>query len=460
MKVAATYVRASTEMQVYSTLNQTRALEDYALRHDLVILHAYKDEGRSGLDLEGRPGLLRLLQDVLQARPDFQVLLVYDVSRWGRFQDIDESAHYEYLCRRAGVELVYVAEPFTNDGTAIAHLLKAVKRTMAAEYSRELSEKVRHALRNMANLGYTLSAAPYGLRRLLLDPNGKVKGVLEHGERKSIHTDRVILTPGPPDEIRVVRRIFHRYVYRGLGFKEIASDLNEKGHRTAGGKLWDHARVRQILEREQYIGTTVYGQTSVHLGKRCNEPKAAWIRVEGTHEPIVPKRTFLRAQKRMESGRWARTDAHFLLPLKALYEREGFLSPALINAEPGMPCSRAYAWRFRRITNAYRQVGYTSPYEEWGRWSRARTAEPDRDGLLAKLKELLDREGYLSEPLIRKTTSMPSFRAYQWAFGSLANAYALIGYKPAPTRALKGRRSRESQEQADQKRRLISLRSL
>jgi hypothetical protein len=30
----------------------------------------------------------------------FDVILVYDVSRWGRFQDADESAYYEYLCKR------------------------------------------------------------------------------------------------------------------------------------------------------------------------------------------------------------------------------------------------------------------------------------------------------------------------------------------------------------------------
>ncbi|MEO6246527.1 MAG: hypothetical protein ABIQ12_13930 [Opitutaceae bacterium] len=27
----------------------------------------------------------------------------YDVSRWGRFQDADESGYYEYICKRAGI---------------------------------------------------------------------------------------------------------------------------------------------------------------------------------------------------------------------------------------------------------------------------------------------------------------------------------------------------------------------
>lgn len=41
---------------------------------------------------------------------------VYDVSRGGRFQDTDESAHYEFLCRRAEIAVPYCAEQFENDG--------------------------------------------------------------------------------------------------------------------------------------------------------------------------------------------------------------------------------------------------------------------------------------------------------------------------------------------------------
>jgi DNA invertase Pin-like site-specific DNA recombinase len=61
-------------------------------------------------------------------------VLVYDVSRWGRFQDSDESAYYEYRCRRAKIAVHYCAEPFPNDGSVTAALLKALKRAMAAEY--------------------------------------------------------------------------------------------------------------------------------------------------------------------------------------------------------------------------------------------------------------------------------------------------------------------------------------
>ncbi|HHW4679386.1 MAG TPA: recombinase family protein [Xylella sp.] len=80
--------------------------------------------------------------DRVYAKADFQIILVYDVSRWGRFQDSDESAYYEYICRRAGIQVAYCAEQFENDGSPVSTIVKGVKRAMAGEYSRELSVKV------------------------------------------------------------------------------------------------------------------------------------------------------------------------------------------------------------------------------------------------------------------------------------------------------------------------------
>jgi DNA invertase Pin-like site-specific DNA recombinase len=95
---AAQYVRMSTDHQKYSTQNQEDAIADYAARHNLTIVRTYADEGRSGLRIGDRQALKDLLSDVLLGRADFDRILVYDVSRWGRFQDADESAHYEFIC--------------------------------------------------------------------------------------------------------------------------------------------------------------------------------------------------------------------------------------------------------------------------------------------------------------------------------------------------------------------------
>ncbi len=100
---AVEYVRMSTEHQRYSTENQSDVIGQYAAKRGIEIVRTYAEAGKSGLRLEGRDALKRLIDDVQHGRADFTTILVYDVSRWGRFQDCDESAYYEFLCRRSGV---------------------------------------------------------------------------------------------------------------------------------------------------------------------------------------------------------------------------------------------------------------------------------------------------------------------------------------------------------------------
>ncbi len=101
---AAQYVRMSTEHQQYSTQNQAQIIRDYAEQRGIEIVKTYADDGKSGLVIGGRAALQKMIADVEAGTAGFNVILVYDVSRWGRFQDADESAYYEYLCKRAGIQ--------------------------------------------------------------------------------------------------------------------------------------------------------------------------------------------------------------------------------------------------------------------------------------------------------------------------------------------------------------------
>ena len=153
---AAQYVRMSTEHQQYSTENQEDCVRQYAARRGIEIVRTYADEGKSGLSLDGRDALKRLLSDVQNRTAEFSLILVYDVSRWGRFQDADEAAHNEFICRRAGLDVQYCAEPFENDGSFGSDIQKMLKRKMAGEYSRELSVKVFAGQCRLIEHGYRL----------------------------------------------------------------------------------------------------------------------------------------------------------------------------------------------------------------------------------------------------------------------------------------------------------------
>jgi DNA invertase Pin-like site-specific DNA recombinase len=108
----------------YSPENQLDIIRQYAADHNMEIVQVYSDHGRSGLNIAGRDGLNRLMADVENKLVNFTSLLVYDVSRWGRFQDVDESAYYEYVLKRAGIHVHYCAERFENDGSMSSSVLK------------------------------------------------------------------------------------------------------------------------------------------------------------------------------------------------------------------------------------------------------------------------------------------------------------------------------------------------
>src|SRR6202142_678827 len=173
---AAQYVRMSDESQQYSIDNQKAAIHEYAAGHGFAIVKTYADLGKSGVVAKHRTGLNELLRDVVNGEARFAAILVYDVSRWGRFPNNDEAAHYEFLCSNSGIPLHYCAEPFANDGTASSSILKALKRSMAAEFSRELGEKVFRGKTRIVQLGFWVGGAPgYGYRRLMVSAEGKPK---------------------------------------------------------------------------------------------------------------------------------------------------------------------------------------------------------------------------------------------------------------------------------------------
>jgi DNA invertase Pin-like site-specific DNA recombinase len=357
---AAQYVRMSTEHQQYSTENQSDAIRLYAERRGIEIVRTYADEGRSGLRLAGREALTRLIADVESGAADFAAILVYDVSRWGRFQDADESAYYEQICKRAGISVHYCAEQFENDGSPVSTIIKGVKRAMAGEYSRELSVKVFAGQCRLIEHGFRQGgSAGFGLRRQLIDQANVTKGQLSRGEHKSIQTDRVVLVPGPAEEVATVRWMYQLFVESARSEQEIAAALNERGIKTDLGRPWTRGTVHQILINEKYVGHNVWNRISFKLKHRRvrNEPNR-WIRADGAFPAIVDQAIFDAAQTIIQARAQRLTNAEMLEALGALFKREGQLSGIIIDEAEGLPSSSAYRSRFGSLLRAYSLVGF------------------------------------------------------------------------------------------------------
>jgi DNA invertase Pin-like site-specific DNA recombinase len=358
---AAEYVRMSTEHQQYSTENQKQIIQEYAGSREITIVRTYADSGKSGLRIDGRDGLKQLIHDVQNGLANFSVILVYDVSRWGRFQDADESAYYEYLCKRANISVHYCAEQFENDGSPISTIVKGVKRAMAGEYSRELSAKVFVGQCRLIELGFRQGGAPgFGLRRMLCDVSGEQKGILERGEQKSIQTDRVILVPGPQEEVEVVQWIYRAFVEDNLVESKLAKMLNDRQIKTDLGRGWTRGTIHQVLTGEKYAGNNIYNRISFKLKKKriINAP-SMWIRGNAKFEPIVSADLFARVQQIIRERTHKYSDAELLGQLRSLLDRKGHLSGLVIDEEEGMASSSIYRRRFKSLIRAYKLISYT-----------------------------------------------------------------------------------------------------
>ncbi|TPJ31480.1 recombinase family protein [Mesorhizobium sp. B2-7-2] len=362
---AAQYLRMSREHQTYSIDNQKDAIRNYADIMGYDIVATYEDAGRSGLKLGGRPGLQRLLADVESGRADFETIVVYDVSRWGRFQNIDESASYEYRCHMAGVRIEFCAEQFLNDGSIGSDVLKAIKRSMAAEHSRMLSQKTFIGQARLIRLGFRQGGKPgLGLRRQIIDHSGRPKLILSEHEQKSVHTDRTILVPGPAEEVATVRWIFRQFVKTHMTELEMARLLNKRGVLTDLGRPWKRETARSVLTNEKYVGTNVWNRRSRKLkAKAVSNPPEQWVRAEGAFEPIVDRRLFDRAQaihRKLYSHLRVSND-EVLAALKKVLARHGALSSSIIDAAPDCPKASLYHHRFGSLLKAYELIGYQPP---------------------------------------------------------------------------------------------------
>jgi hypothetical protein len=255
---------------------------------------------------------------------------------------------------------LYCAEEFENDGSLLSTIVKNIKRAMAGEYSRELSTKVFAGQTRLVSMGFRQGGPPgYGLRRELIDETGRSKGLLSHGQRKCLQTDRVILKPGPAEEQELVRRIFREFVVERKCESRIARELKKEGVTNQYGRPWTSWTIRYLLRNECYIGQNVYNRMTMRLGQKGRpNPPDLWVRSQAAFEPIVEPAVFLQAQKVISRRRLVLSDDEMLGRLRALLEEKGELTARLIDRAYDLPCNTVYCDRFGSLRNAYTRIGY------------------------------------------------------------------------------------------------------
>ncbi len=304
IKAVAYYRHSAEDKQENSVSIQREQVERFAERENIQILEHFKDEGISGLTAN-RPGFQEMFSQWVTNHSAEQIdyILVYDASRFGRFQEMSEVWHWLGLCSKRDIKLASVTRGLPrNETSAIDSFIITLDFSMSGEFSKILSEKVAYGSMKVAEQGYSPGGtAPYGYSRVLLSEQRERIGILQRGEHKLISNQRVSLEPALNDEADVVKRIFDEFVSQNNFPADIADDLNREGIVTATGRQWTASGINKILSNETYMGTRVYNKTWKRLKakKMRHNPSAEWIRCLDAHQALVDSGTFHKAQERM-----------------------------------------------------------------------------------------------------------------------------------------------------------------
>ena len=262
--------------------NQKLLLQRYVREQGWNEIDVYIDDGYSGTNFQ-RPGVQRLIADAKAKR--INVILVKDLSRFGR-NYIEFGQYTDYLFPSIGCRFIALnngIDTMKNDGsTDVMCFLNLFNEF----YSRDTSKKVKAVKKACAEDGKFMGIhPPYGYKR---DPLDKHHFIIDE------------------ETAPLVRRMFAMRA-SGTPFRKIATTLNDEGIQPPGelyyqrqgrsdprrvNHLWNESTVKVMLRNEAYIGNMVQGKCgtlSYKSKKLVSKPKEDWIRVEGTHEPIISR---------------------------------------------------------------------------------------------------------------------------------------------------------------------------
>ena len=298
---AALYVRLSRDdgdkQESNSVTNQKAILREFVKLHpDIAIHDTYIDDGWSGTNFD-RPGFRRMMEDIYAERVN--CVIVKDLSRFGR--NASEVGYYidnVFLRHRVRfVALNNAVDTAKNNMNAATQLISVgVTNVINESVAATTSVNVRGTLNVNRQQGKFIGSFPsYGY---LKDPQDHHRLIVDE------------------ETAPIVRMIFADFI-RGTSIAGIAKKLNAMGipnpttykrsrdpryRHPAGEKqdgLWPDSSVRRILRNEMYIGNMVQGKNTTisYKIRQCRTvPREEWFRVEGTHEPIIDRATFEKAQ--------------------------------------------------------------------------------------------------------------------------------------------------------------------
>ena len=317
-------------MQTDSPEQQKKAILGYAHDNGYHITEWFVDFGKSGTTFDQRPEFRRL-RSIVEDRPQFEAVICYDESRWGRAIDPEENTFMRVLFRRRNVEVLLV-KTSVDRNNEFAPMFSAMEGVQASQYSKKLSELILRGAKSNASYSNG-GTAPYGYNRCAVNTRTGAQRILQDGEWCISGQEKVSWIIGEDSEVAIVRHIFEQRA-KGLACVLIAKDLNHRlvpcprrGRWKNSDQKWSAGTIDSIVKNPAYHGARVYNKNSMSkivakqqgrdLKHSVSYPhwrndESEWIIAEAAHEPIVGPDLWKKAnaQRRPVTQRMPRATAY------------------------------------------------------------------------------------------------------------------------------------------------------
>lgn len=301
--LAAIYLRLSSDdgdkAESDSIRNQRSLLQDFVSKHsELSLIEEYVDDGYSGANFE-RPAFQRMMEDVRNHK--INCIIVKDLSRLGR-NYIETGRYLEKIFPVLGVRFIAVNDHYDSADTKndADQIIVPFKNLINDAYCRDISMKIRSQLEIKRKKGeFTGSYASYGYAK---DPVDKNHLVIDEYAAEIVRFIFNMKMDGYSAD-RIAMKLNEMGVITPMEYKRSCGFNYTCGFRSYKDAKWCATSVLRILKNELYVGTMVQGKTRKinYKVKACMDVRPEdWIKVEGTHEPIVSRELFECVQNLMK----------------------------------------------------------------------------------------------------------------------------------------------------------------
>ena len=291
---------ASVKAESESIANQRELIRAYIREQpDIELYDIYADDGFSGSNFD-RPEFKRMMRDIEAG--GVNCVIVKDLSRFGR--DYIEAGRYiQKTFPALGVRFIALTDHYDSLQADMGEssIVLPVKNFINDSYCRDISTKVKSGLEVKRKNGEYISPfAVYGYRKDKENRNRLVADEYAAGIVRKIFAWKIagMAVAAIAEQLNGLGILSPKEYKKSLGLKY------NSGFSGAGRSLWGSASVKRILTDETYLGHLLQGKTqkvNYKVKKSVEKPKEEWVRVENTHEPLVPEDDFQIVQNLLKS---------------------------------------------------------------------------------------------------------------------------------------------------------------